>query len=233
MEVSGRSVTSLTDGSIGAIRLIAGTSGNTSSTNLVTCGDGSGAGSSVIYTLTNLSSSGYNLTNITVYGGWADAGRDQQAYTVYYSKVTAPTTFLLLGNVNYNPSNPANAQSATRATLTPASSVLATNVAAVKFDFSTPASENGYCGYSQIALFGAASISEPVTMRATLLAGPGGFTMEASGLATGQSYEIQSTTNLASTFWFTETNFVATQGLATFTNSTTSASQKFYRLKAN
>jgi hypothetical protein len=49
----------------------------------VTCGNGGGAGSSVIYSLTS-TTNGYNLTNIVVYGGWADGGRDQQAYTVYH-----------------------------------------------------------------------------------------------------------------------------------------------------
>src|SRR5665647_1091445 len=81
--------------------------------------------------------------------------RPTRSITVYYSRATDPATFYLLGSVNYNPSNPANAQSATRATLQPASGWLATNMAAVKFDFSTPAPENGYCGYSQIELFGA------------------------------------------------------------------------------
>ena len=41
-------------------------------------------------------------------------------------------------------------------TLLPASGALATNVAAVKFDFTTPAGENGYEGYSEIQLFGSA-----------------------------------------------------------------------------
>jgi hypothetical protein len=108
----------------------------------------------VVYTLTNSSAGGYNLTNVTVYGGWRDAGRDQQAYTVYFSRVASPTTFVLLGSVNYNPANPANVPSATRATLTPAIGALATNVAAVRFDFTSPASENGYCGYAAIALYG-------------------------------------------------------------------------------
>ena len=153
-EVPGRNVNSLTAGSLGAISLIAGTAGNTASTNLVTCGNGGGAGSLVIYSLTNTSAAGYNLTSLTVYGGWADAGRDQQAYTVYYSKVSAPATFIFLGSVNYNPANAANTPSATRAALAAAAGWLATNVAAVKFDFTSPASENGYCGYSQIALYG-------------------------------------------------------------------------------
>jgi hypothetical protein len=153
MEVPGRSVNSLTAGGNNSLTQIAATSGYTTSTNYVTCGNGGGAGSSVTYTLTG-SASGYDLTNIMVYGGWSDAGRDQQAYTVYYSTMGAPASFRLLGSVNYNPSNPANVQSATRATLRPAGGALATNVAAVKFDFSTPASENGFCGYSQIELFG-------------------------------------------------------------------------------
>jgi hypothetical protein len=131
-----------------------GVTSTTTSTNYVTCGNGSGAGSSVIYTITNTSVAGYNLTNITVYGGWKDNGRDQQAYTVYYSTVAAPTTFISLGSANYLPANPASVGCATRATFTPASGVLASNVAAVKFDFTTPASENGYCGYAGIALYG-------------------------------------------------------------------------------
>ncbi len=154
LEAPGRSVNFLTAAGDNSLTTISGSSGSTTSTNYVTCGNGGGAGSSVIYLLTG-SAAGYNLTNITVYGGWSDAGRDQQAYTVYYSTVAAPSIYKLLRNVNYNPANSANAQSATRVTFTPAIGVLATNVAAVKFDFTTPTSENGYCGYTGIALFGA------------------------------------------------------------------------------
>lgn len=153
LEVPGRSVNFMTDGGDGALTQINGPNGTTTSANYVTCGNGGGAGALVTFTLTGFAA-GYTLTNITVYAGWKDAGRDQQAYTVYYSKVAAPTTFLSLGSVNYNPANLAGAQSATRATLAPANGVLATNVAAVKFDFTTPASENGYVGYTEIALFG-------------------------------------------------------------------------------
>jgi hypothetical protein len=146
----GRNVNALTSGDSLTISQPGGVTG----TNYMTCGNSGGAGSSVIYTLTNSSAGGYSLTNITVYGGWKDAGRDQQAYTVYYSKLSAPSAFIMLGSVNYNPVNAANVPSATRATLTAASGALATNVAAVKFDFTTPASENGYCGYAEIGLFG-------------------------------------------------------------------------------
>jgi hypothetical protein len=171
------------------------------------------------------------VTNITIYVGWADAGRDQQAYTVYYSTITAPTTFIQLDIVNYNPANAANAQSATRATLTPASGALATNVAALKFDFTNPVSENGYCGYSAIAVFGTANIAPavPASLNATLQS-PNGFAMNITGLVVGRNYILQSTTNLTSGVWTSETNFVATQSVVGFTNSTDNGAQKFYRV---
>src|SRR5262249_55722068 len=70
--------------------------------NYVTCGNGCGAGSSIVYTMP-ASANGYSLTNITVYGGWSGNERDAQAYTVYYSTMAAPANFMLLGTVNYNP----------------------------------------------------------------------------------------------------------------------------------
>ena len=150
LNTGGRTVNSLTAG--GSL-VISPTAATDTGINYITCGNSGGAGTLVTYSLTGFTA-GYTLTNITVYGGWKDAGRDQQAYTVYYSKVTAPTTFIALGAVNCNPANPASVQSATRATLTGANGGLATNVAAVKFDFTTPASENGYVGYSEILMFG-------------------------------------------------------------------------------
>jgi hypothetical protein len=141
----------LTDGTFGWLNYWPGVGGSPTE---VTCGTvAGGAGQSVTYTLTG-SAAGYNLTNLVIYGGWGDAGRDQQAYTVYYSTIAAPTTFISLGSVNYLPANPAAVQCATRATLAPANGVLATNVAAVKFDFINPAGENGFEGYSEIDVFG-------------------------------------------------------------------------------
>lgn len=232
LEVPGRSVNFLTDGGDGALAQINGTGGTTTSANYVTCGNGGGAGASVTYTLTG-SANGYNLTNITVYGGWKDAGRDQQAYTVYYSQVAAPATFLLLRSVNFNPANPASAQSATRATLTPASGELAINVAAVKFDFSIPGSENGYCGYSEITVFGWPTLTSvrPAFIGASVVGGTN-FVMDVGSLSFGQSYQIQSTTNLSATIWATETNFVATQAIAAFTDPIANSPQKFYRIVA-
>ncbi|HWH69799.1 MAG TPA: alpha-L-rhamnosidase C-terminal domain-containing protein, partial [Candidatus Sulfotelmatobacter sp.] len=159
-----RTVNSLTTG--GSLAISTGGSPTTTSANYVTCGSGGGAGSSVIYTLAG-STNGYDLTNIVVYGGWGDNGRDQQAYTVYYSTVAAPTNFIARAIVNFNPTIANNLQSATRVAIRYSAGVLASNVAALKFDFTTPTSENGYCGYSEITAFGTASappIGEPTVL---------------------------------------------------------------------
>ena len=235
-EAPGRNVNSLTASNNLGLTLINGPYGITTSTNYVTCGngtgpDGSSAGSTIIYTLTG-STNGYNLTNMTVYGGWADNGRDQQAYTVYYSTVAAPTNFISLAVVNYTPSIASGIQSATRVTLTSSVGVLASNVAAVKFDFTNPASENGYCGYAGITVFGTANIppAVPANLGATLQTGLAGIIMTVGSLVVGRNYMLQSTTNLVSGVWTTETNFVATQSTAIITNSVTQSAQTFYRV---
>ena len=218
-------VTALTDGSIGFFQNIPGNGG---SPTQVACGPN--AGQFVAYTLP-APAYGYNLTNITVYGGWGDAGRDQQAYTIYYSTVSSPHTFVPLSTVNFNPSNPLVVQSATRATLTPVSGYLATNVAAVKFDFTTPSPENGYCGYSEIQVFGVPNLppAMPVMVGAAISL-PDSIIMNINDMVMGRTYEIQSTTNLVSPVWVTETNFVAGTASASLTNSISTDGQKFYRV---
>jgi len=167
LEATGRSVNSLTAGGSLTISQIAG---NTTSTNYVTCGNADGAGSLIIYTLP-ASANGYNLTNITVYGGWKDNGRDAQACTVSYSTVANPTVFNVLTSVNYNPTVSANTASATRAILANATGgLIASGVAAVKFDFTAPSSENGYCGYAAITVEGtnaAAPTGPPIAYQPT------------------------------------------------------------------
>ncbi len=217
----------LTDGSFGYLHSIPGNGGSPME---VACGTvAGGAGQSVTYTLP-ASMYAYNLTNITAYGGWGDAGRDQQAYTIYYANATAPETFIMLSSVNYNPSNPSGAQSATRVTLTPASACLATNVVAVKFDFTNPAPENGYTGYSEIQVFGVPNIppAVPTSVGAGMVTG--NLVLSISGMVIGRTYEVQSTTNLLSRTWSLETNFVAATTSAALTNAVSGQGQKFYRM---
>jgi hypothetical protein len=231
-EQPGRNVKSLTAGGSLGITDIPGTSGHTTSTNYVTCGNGNGAGSLLIYTLSN-SPSGYDLTNITIYGGWADSGRDQQAYTVYYSTAAAPANFLPLGVVNFNPTIAGSIQSATRVTLTHSSGVLAMNVAAVKFDFTSPGSENGYCGYAGINVFGTASVPPALPAAlGTVFMTSNGCAMSVGNLVVGRNYVLQSTTNLLAGTWSVETNFVATTTAVTLTNNSIDSPQKFYRVMA-
>jgi starvation-inducible outer membrane lipoprotein len=218
----------LTDGAFGSLNYWPGVG---SSTTEVTCGTvAGGAGQSVTYTLAG-SANGCNLTNIVVYGGWGDAGRDQQAYTVYYSTVAAPAAFIELSTVNYTPANASAVQCATRATLVPASGALATNVAAVKFNFTAPAGENGFEGYSEIELFGTANIAPatPETLNARFLT-PDSFVINIGSLVAGRNYMLQSTTSLASGVWTTETNFIATQTAAALINASTNSVQQFYRV---
>jgi hypothetical protein len=115
----------------------------------------------------------------------------------------------------------------------PASGALAANVASVKFNFTSPSSENGYCGYSQIALFGRPTLtSVPPVLSGILNSDLSGFVLSFNNLFQGQSYQLQSNTNLAANVWIVETNFVATQSTAALTNSFIGGAQKFYRLVA-
>jgi hypothetical protein len=149
----------LTDGQYGTLN----PAGN-GSLDFVTCGLNNQSGGFVTYTLPG-SATGFDLTNIVVYGGWSDGGRDQQRYAVLYSTVASPEVFNQIADVNFNPALPGPVQSSTRITLTGTNGApLAKNVAAIKFDFnllSNPV-ENGYAGYCEIGVAGVASAPAPV-----------------------------------------------------------------------
>ncbi|HEV2329567.1 MAG TPA: hypothetical protein VGY56_12370, partial [Verrucomicrobiae bacterium] len=154
-------VSALTDGAIGPV---------SSSANNIYANCGSGAGQTLTYVLP-AQTYGYNLTNITVYSGWANGGRVGQGYTVLYSTVANPGTFIWLTNVSYaagfsgnNPPNPISIQVQLSDS---AGGVIASNVAAVKFDFTDPAApadENGGSGYSEITVQGTVAMSVPTPM---------------------------------------------------------------------
>ena len=157
LEIAGRNVNSLTFNTNLTIGII--NPGNTTSTNYVTYGNGSGAGSQLIYTLPP-NANGYSITNISLYGGWANNGRDQQAYFVYYSTVSNPTQFNYLAYVNDNPSIPNNTPDAVQAVINNASGgAIAANVAALEFVLNSPGVENGYCGLAAITVGGTAETS--------------------------------------------------------------------------
>jgi hypothetical protein len=106
-----------------------------------------------------------------------------------------------------------------------------TGVRYLKWDF-TAAQQNGDVGYTELAAFGQASVSSvPATLSVTELTLES-FVMNVGGLASGQNYMVQSSTNLAGGVWSAETNFVAVQGIVAFTNSIANSPQKFYRIVA-
>jgi hypothetical protein len=194
-----------------------------------TCGSGAG-GHSFIYTLPT-SASGYNLTSIISYAGWADGGRDQQAYTVSYATAANPTTFNTIGVANYNPVLPGSVPSADRVTFTSGSSApIATNAVAVQFNFLTPAGENGYSGYAEIQIFGSAATSRPKINAPQIVNGKLVFT--GTGGSAGSGYTILSTTNLTAA-WTTNTmgNFDGSGGFSNSIPVSSSVPMQFFQLR--
>ena len=220
----------LTDGTFGTIDYVV--SGNHDS---LTCiGSDAGAGNFVTYTLT-ASANGYDITNIMSGGGWNDNGRDQQAYTVYYSTVASPTNFIPLAVVNYNPVNPVGI-STTRATITPATGVLAANVAAVKFDMTSPAGKNGYEGYSELAVYGLPSgpLYKAPAVSSISRSGVNLIVTGTNGYPANSSYTWLVTTNLSAPITWTTNSTGALDGTGSFSNTIPiNPSQKasFFRLR--
>jgi hypothetical protein len=202
----------LTDGKIGPI-------GGNDNLALASCG--SSDGKSVTYTLTG-SATGYDLTKIITYGGWNDSGRDQQDYTIYYSTVTAPSTFIELTAVSIPSPTTAAVPNSTRATLTSASGgPLASHVAAVEFNFTTPngGGENGWEGYTELSLYGAASPLAPPTITAPAVSA-GNLVLAGTGGTPGGSYTWLTSTNLAAPLatWATNSTGVF-DGTGAFSNA--------------
>jgi hypothetical protein len=156
-----------------------------------TCG--SGAGEFVIYNLPP-NQTGYDLTNIVIAGGWNDDGRDAQWYTVSYSTVENPGTFIPLKVITNNPI--VSGESVIRTTITPAAGSLAANVYAIQVDFTTPVGgENGYSGYSEIAVLGSPSAPLAPTIASPTVSG-GNLILTGTGGTPNRDYSLLSTTNL-------------------------------------
>lgn len=206
----------LTDGELGYIQA-----------KSVTCGE-QGSGASLTYYLqTNSAPLGFELTNVTVYAGWLDGGRRDQAYQVLYSTIDAPTNFTPLYTMLYLPADPTGVDIASRTKLIPATGALAHNVYGVMLKFSGVRQLlNGYSLYHEVVVGGTNSTTvtanpalPPITLAgvnaggALLLTGSGGVT------AANNSYTILSTTNLVPPVdWVTnQTGFA--DGFGVFSNT--------------
>jgi hypothetical protein len=188
-------VSVLTDGQVGL--LVNG--GDTSP--YVTCGGG-GAGTSVTYTL-NGSATGYTINSIATYGGWDQWGRDWPFYTIDYSTVSNPTSFQTLGQAGFQLPNLAPGDDEPCAWRVVWQSTtggpLASNVAAVKFDFTQPpGAQNGWGGYSELQLFGAPTsvvTSTGPTITSSVVSN-GYLVVAGTGGAPGASYAWLTAANL-------------------------------------
>jgi fibronectin-binding autotransporter adhesin len=137
-EGSSSSWTTLTDGILGA----PGTSASTVTPN---------NGDSVTFPLDTVAQpEGYDITSFDSYVTWGDSGRTNQNYTLQYSTVSEPGTFLDIAVVANGDSG---ADKATHTRLTDTTGVLATGVHSVRILFGTPnGQENGYVGFSELKL---------------------------------------------------------------------------------
>lgn len=130
---------------------------------------GPSAGTQLVYTLdTSTNTGGYTITNINTFGGWYDNGRDQQSFTVSYSTVAAPSTFIDIATVNYNPPVTISTEHVYNAVYLSSAEPLADNVARIKFTFNT--TENGYSGYREIDVIGV-PVPEPTSLSLLALGG--------------------------------------------------------------
>jgi hypothetical protein len=181
---AGGGVAKLTDGVLGQA---SGNAGPDAS-----CGYDNGAGAYVIYTLP-ASANGYNITNITTYAGWQDYALAGQQYAISYSTKDNPTSFVFLTFVNYAPAG--STATASRVMLADLlGGTIAANVAAIKFDFTTPLQPYGVEAYDEITVQGtpAATLTpQPVVITTTNQNNTGTFvpswTVETDSLIAGMA----------------------------------------------
>ncbi|MGC3959756.1 MAG: immunoglobulin domain-containing protein [Verrucomicrobiota bacterium] len=214
----GCNVTNLTDGALGFGFAYCTALGNDN-------------GSSVSW-ITFTTASGWNLSNIVVYTAWHDFGREAQYYDVSYSTLNAPTTFLPLASVRDNPPTPHDGRdSGNRIQIAPAigQSLLATNVAVVKFDFTSQTVDFLWSGYSEIVLQGTQVLP---TVNAPIYSG-GNLILTGSGGIPGTSYIWLQTTNLTPPIIWTTNVTGILNGTGSFSNAIPVGVEpaRFFRLK--
>jgi alpha-L-rhamnosidase len=183
-------------------------------------GTGQGGGIFITYSPTHGS---WTLTNIVVYTGWPDYGRAGQFYNISYALLSNTNTAIPLASISYNPSFDSGTPWETRVTISPpvGQTVLATNVAAVHFDFTPQGSEDyGYSSYTEIVLQGSnllPAIMIPV-LDTPMISG-GNLILEGTGGTPNAGYSWLTTTNLSAPINWTTSSTDALDGAGSFSNS--------------
>lgn len=108
-----------------------------------------------------VSANGYDISDINTYTGWGDNGRVWQQYTVSYSTVSAPTVFIPIKTVDYEPGSLGSPQ-ATEVLLSSTSGPIVSHAAIIQFSF--PTTQNTYVGYHELDVLGVASTPEPASL---------------------------------------------------------------------
>lgn len=103
---------------------------------------------------------GYDITGVNTFSGWPDTRTDQK-YELLYSTAAAPATFISLGTFSFGPQAGGSAE----ISLTDTTGIIATNVAAVRFNIEDP----GFNGsdqtvYRELDVLGKASTPEPASL---------------------------------------------------------------------
>jgi hypothetical protein len=126
-----------------------------------------GNGQTLTYTLgSGPNGLGYTISEFRAYSGWADTGRSRQDFSLTYSTVADPNTFLPLIAVN----GTANAQDELTVVKDDAGATIP-GVFAVQFLTTGGNVQNGYVGYREFDLIGSATTPEPASLSLLGLAG--------------------------------------------------------------